>query len=80
MVDRVIVEMDHSILVDENDPMLTVLREYPQFFGKLYILPFATSAESVAKYLYECFNVALPLATLLRVELKETTSSTVIYE
>lgn len=81
VVDPIINELDHSLLINSNDPLLNYLEDFIAEEGeslKLYKLDdMVTSAEHLSKHLYERVSKFLPITKLT---LQETTSSIVTYE
>lgn len=75
IAEPIIKQYDHTFLLWENDPLVTVLEINNEPFTEL---PFETSAENMSIWLFtEIKNAGLPI---IRIELAETKSSNVIYE
>ncbi|MEN3034557.1 MAG: 6-carboxytetrahydropterin synthase [Aquificaceae bacterium] len=80
-------EMDHSFIIDVNDPMFDELYNVARKFGAMKIFPvdFCPTAEALAKFFYEFLNSRLEAARLLgevkvmRVTLWETATSRADY-
>lgn len=80
IVSPLIKHLDHSLLINKKDPLLKYLELFIQQEEtplKLSILDDVSSAENLAKYIFEEVRKDLPI---IKIELKETTTSTVIYE
>lgn len=76
LVEPIIKEHDHYFLLWENDPLCEIL----DFHNEPYIkLPFQTSAENMAIWLFKRIKNETKL-NIIKIELAETKSSTVIYE
>lgn len=74
IVEPIIKELDHSCLVDINDPKA----EQISITGKTYCFDGETSAENIAQELFCVFReLGLPIIEL---RLKETDSTLVIYD
>ncbi len=71
---------DHSVILHERDPLLMLMVQFndtAESPNKIVELPFPTSAENLAMYLYMLIKkTGLPI---LEIRLKETDSSTVTY-
>ena len=65
----------HYLLLDENDSLAQVLKDANEPFISL---PFATSAENIARYLFGL--IAAAKAPITKISLSETTTSIVVYE
>lgn len=77
LIDPIIAELDHSLLMHENDPA----RESLQISGaccRMYLVPFVTSAENMAEHLLD--RIRATGLNVTRLELQETDSSTVVIE
>tara|TARA_R100001163_G_scaffold11614_4_gene10616 strand:- start:7927 stop:8331 length:405 start_codon:yes stop_codon:yes gene_type:complete len=75
-VEPIIKEYDHYFLLCEDDPLATVL----DFAGeKFKVLPFETSAENMAIWLFNRIKNEAELP-IVKIEFAETKSSKVIYE
>ncbi|MGC8852978.1 MAG: 6-pyruvoyl trahydropterin synthase family protein [Hydrogenobacter sp.] len=59
--------IDHSFIIDVNDPMYPELKEVAEKYGALKIFPvdFCPTAEALAKYFYDFLNKKLQEAGLL---------------
>ena len=80
IVEPLIKQLDHSLLINKKDPLLKYLELFIQQEKtplKLSILDDVTSAEHLSKYIFDKIRKELPI---IKIELKETTTSTVIYE
>jgi 6-pyruvoyl-tetrahydropterin synthase len=66
--------LDHSFIIYKKDPLYEMLLPLGM---RLYPTNFETSAENLAKYIFDILSSELPI---LEIHLKETTSSTVIYK
>jgi 6-pyruvoyltetrahydropterin/6-carboxytetrahydropterin synthase len=79
IVEPVINKLDHSTLMNQNDPLLQYLNDYSLSYKdelKINVFPFPTSAENIAKYIMTAVKKAgLPCC---QIKLAETTSSEVI--
>jgi len=74
IVEPVIAQLDHSCLVDINDPLI----ESMLMAGKTFCLDKETSAENLAEELFSILiGLGLPLVEL---RIKETDSTQVIYD
>ena len=76
LVEPIIKEYDHYFLLCEDDPLVEIL----ELAGEKYkTVPFETSAENMAIWLYNRIKneAGLPIT---RIELGETKTSTIIYE
>lgn len=75
IAEPIIKQYDHTFLLWEEDPLVTILEINNEPFTEL---PFETSAENMSIWLFtEIKNAGLPIK---RIELAETKSSNVIYE
>jgi 6-pyruvoyl-tetrahydropterin synthase len=74
-------EFDHRMIVDKNDPLTTTLlyhqNECKDDLG-LKVLPFPTSVENLCFFLFDEI-VTRFIFDLVRLEIQETMSSTIIY-
>jgi len=80
-VDPLITKLDHSLLIHEKDPLLKYLYNFcieEKTSLKVTKMDCVTSAENLAKYIYDKLKPELP--SLKKVILQETTTSIVIYE
>ena len=80
IVDPIIKKLDHSMLININDPLYKYLKMFvKQENTPLKFTEFneVTSAEHLAQYLFNKVKENLPI---VKIELKETTSSIVTYE
>lgn len=76
VVGQVIEALDHSCLVHVNDDKL--MKALHILGTKKYVFDYSTSAENIAMAIFNiCRNNGLPI---VKIELMETESSTVIYE
>ena len=76
----IIKKLDHSMLININDPLYKYLKMFvKQENTPLKFTEFneVTSAEHLAQYLFNKVKENLPI---VKIELKETTSSIVTYE
>jgi 6-pyruvoyltetrahydropterin/6-carboxytetrahydropterin synthase len=82
LIEPIIKEMDHTTLLKSNDPLkfflLNLNHAYPEQATTFKEFPFETSAENLAKYIFD--EVVKTGLDPISVSLQETTSSTVIYE
>lgn len=76
LVEPIVKEYDHYLLMDENDALCPILELHNEQFIKL---PFATSAENLALWLFNRIKRETDLP-IIRISLAETKSSTVNYE
>ena len=80
-VEPIIKELDHSLLINSDDPLLLYLYDFMQEEGedlKIYKLEdMVTSAEHLSKHIFERVAKHLPIK---KITLQETTSSIVTYE
>ena len=76
LVEPIIKAYDHYLLLDENDSLCAILELNNEPFIKL---PFATSAENMAIWLFTRIKNETKLP-ITKIELAETKSSTVSYE
>lgn len=75
-VNDIISIFDHSTIVSESDVLLKQSMEILK--TKVAFLPYASSAENLAYYIFTYLKqIGLPI---VKIELMETESSTVIYE
>jgi 6-pyruvoyltetrahydropterin/6-carboxytetrahydropterin synthase len=75
IAEPIIKQYDHTFLLWKEDPLAYVLEINNEPFTEL---PFETSAENMAIWLYtEIKNAGLPI---IKIELAETKSSKVVYE
>lgn len=74
IVEPIVKQYDHYFLLYENDPLCEILTLMNEDFIEL---PFQTSAENLAVYLFVQIKRELPI---FRIELSETKTSTIIYE
>ena len=80
--------IDHSFIIDVNDPMYEELKEVAQKYGALKIFPveFCPTAEALAKFFYDFLTQKLKEARLLgevkvvKVVLWETATSKAEYK
>ena len=70
----IIKEYDHYFALYEKDPLVDVLNFHNE---PIIELPFETSAENMAIWIFQRLKKHLPIT---RIELAETKSSTIIYE
>jgi len=80
VVDPIIKELDHSLLIHHKDPLLPYLNLFmkeQKTSLKLTIIDKPTSAENMAEYIFELVAKNLPI---VKITLQETTTSTVVYE
>lgn len=80
LVDPFIKQLDHSLIINKNDPLLKYLNLFNKKERtdlKLSILDNVTSAENLAKYIFDVIKKNLPIT---KITLQETTTSIVIYE
>ena len=73
VVEPIIKQYDHYFLLYENDPLTEVLNLANEPFVSL---PFETSAENMAMWIFHQIDQELPI---VQIELAETLSSTIIY-
>jgi 6-pyruvoyltetrahydropterin/6-carboxytetrahydropterin synthase len=76
LVEPLIKYYDHFFLLYEKDEMCKVFDEYNEPYRKL---PFETSAENMAKHLYDTIKEQTGL-NIVKIEFQETKSSIVTYE
>jgi len=74
IAEPIIKEYDHYFLLYKEDPLVDAFNLANEPFIEL---PFETSAENMAIWIYQRIKKHLPIK---RIELSETKSSTVIYE
>jgi len=73
--ERVIKSFDHYFILEDCDPLATLLAACDEPFIPV---PFVTSAENMARHLYDLLEEeGLPIT---KIEIAETESSNVIYE
>lgn len=80
IVDPIIKELDHSLLIHDKDPLLKYLNLFIKEENtplKLYKMNQTTSAENLSKMIFEMVDKYLPIK---KITLQETTSSIVSYE
>ncbi len=60
-------EIDHSFIIDKNDPMHDELKEVAEKYGalKIFSVDFCPTAEALAKFFYEFLESKLKEANLL---------------
>lgn len=75
VAEPIIKSFDHYFILDENDPLCTVLDACGEEF---VTVPFQTSAENMARHLANLLEEGG--LTISRLELAETKTSTVIHE
>jgi len=70
---------DHSVILHEKDPMISVFKN---FDNKIFVLKNNPTAENMAKYLFVNFSIVLGGfdVELVSVEVFETITSSAIYE
>lgn len=73
IVEPIIKQYDHYFLLYEKDPLCELLELANEPFTKL---PFETSAENMATWIYNEIKRQLPI---IEIQLAETQSSTIIY-
>jgi 6-pyruvoyltetrahydropterin/6-carboxytetrahydropterin synthase len=74
IVEPIVKQYDHYLLLHDYDPLCDILElENEPYIG----LPFETSAENLALWIFKQIENYLPI---IKIELAETQSSTVIYE
>ncbi len=81
-------EIDHSFIIDRDDPMYPALKEVAERFGALKIFPvsFCPTAEALAEFFYNFLTEKLKSANLLgevkvvKVTLWETATSRAEYK
>lgn len=72
-IERIVKKFDHFFMIWREDPLYGILMEAGE---AIYGVDFPTSAENVAKHLWECISkTGLPITKL---QLKETESSNII--
>jgi 6-pyruvoyltetrahydropterin/6-carboxytetrahydropterin synthase len=71
----VLADFDHALILNREDPIATILGPVGI---KLCLLDCPPSSENLARALYERISEAVPM-TLLSVDFRETTSSSVTY-
>ena len=73
IVEPIIKQYDHFFLLHESDPLCELL----ELAGEEYIsLPFETSAENMAIWLFNEIKREIPI---IEIQLQETTTSKIIY-
>ncbi|QDP54434.1 MAG: putative 6-carboxy-5 6 7 8-tetrahydropterin synthase [Prokaryotic dsDNA virus sp.] len=80
VVDPIIKQLDHGLLIHNNDPLLKYLNDFMKTEKtslKLTIMEDVTSAENLCKFIYNKVSEHLPIK---KITLQETTSSIVTYE
>ncbi len=80
VVKPIIKQLDHSLLIHKQDPLLKYLDMFCEQEGvglKLYLMDNLTSAENLSRHIFEKVAKKLPIVKIL---LQETTTSTVSYE
>ena len=80
IVEPIIKQLDHSLLINKKDPLLKYLHLFMSEENtdlKLSVLNNLTSAENLAEYIFKLVEKNLPIKKLT---LQETTTSSVIYE
>jgi 6-pyruvoyltetrahydropterin/6-carboxytetrahydropterin synthase len=80
IVDPIIKQLDHGLLIHRNDPLLKYLNLFMKEEKKplkLTVMDNVTSAENLSKYIFNLVSEHLPIK---RITLQETTSSIVSYE
>ena len=80
IVDPIIEQLDHSLLIHRNDPLLKYINLFCKQEKtplKLFIMDNTTSAENLCKIIFEEVESTLPI---VKITLQETTSSIVTYE
>lgn len=75
VVEPIIKKHCHYLLLDQTDRLAQILEAAKEPF---LALPFATTAENIAKYLFE--QIAAANVPITKIILSETTTSKVIYE
>lgn len=73
IIDPIIKKLDHWLLLYDQDPWLDIIQ---QLDTSIVLFPYETSAENLARYIYE--QIAQYI-TVSYVDLQETTTSTVRY-
>ena len=76
LVEPIVKQYDHWFLLYDQDPLVEVLDIAGEF---IKTVPFETSAENMAIWLFKQIKNEAQLP-IVRIELAETKSSTVIYE
>lgn len=79
IIDPIIKNLDHCMLINVLDPLLPYLAKYIDDTKdqlKFMVFNCPTSAENVAKHIFDEVQKQLPISLI---SLQETTSSTVIY-
>jgi len=74
-LEPIVKHLDHCLLLDSADPQAELLRLVA---GRYVEFPFPTSAENLARWIYERIEEEWPRA-IEYVQLQETTTSTVRY-
>ena len=80
IVEPIIKQLDHSLLINKKDPLLKYLHLFMSEENtdlKLSVLNNLTSAENLAEHIFKLVEKNLPIKKLT---LQETTTSSVIYE
>lgn len=77
LVDPIIAEMDHSLLIHDKDPAFQMLKDSGAC-QRMYVVPFVTSAENMALYIMR--EIRLAGLNVTKLALQETDSSTVVIE
>ena len=75
-------EYDHGMIIHDKDPLYECLQNFCKEQGttfKFKVLPYPTSVENVAKTLYHEIKEKTGL-NIVKLAIKETTSSTIEYE
>lgn len=76
LVEPIIKEYDHYFLLEDNDPLVDVLKTAGEEYKTV---PFQTSAENMAIWLFTRIKNEAKLP-IIRIEFAETKSSKIIYE
>jgi len=79
-VDPVINQLDHSLLIHKKDPLLKYLHLFikeGETKLKLSVFDEVTSAENLSRFIFKTIKNVLPI---IKIKLKETTTSIVEYE
>ena len=74
IVEPIIKQYDHYLLLDANDPLCELLNIANEQFIEL---PFETSAENLSIWIFNQIKKELPI---FKIELAETKSSNIVYE
>lgn len=74
ITEPIVKQYDHHFLLHDQDPLVNVLEMCNETFISL---PFETSAENMAIWIFNQIKVHLPI---VKIELAETKTSNVIYE